>query len=75
MLGTNLAGANLHGATLLGADLSRANLKGAKLGDIAWFGAICPNGRKAKIRLLSQAQVILKTPFAVGVVAFGVRIE
>ena len=33
---------------LLGADLSRANLAGAKLGNIAWFDTICPNGRKTK---------------------------
>jgi uncharacterized protein YjbI with pentapeptide repeats len=32
----------------MGADLSKANLAGAKLGNVAWFGTICPNGRKTK---------------------------
>jgi hypothetical protein len=31
----------------MGADLWRANLAGAKLKNVGWNSAICPNGRKA----------------------------
>ncbi|MFZ1881600.1 MAG: pentapeptide repeat-containing protein [Gaiellaceae bacterium] len=50
LIGANLSGADLRGATLLGADLSTASLAGAKLGNVGWYGAICPNGRKTKTR-------------------------
>ena len=46
LLGTNLTGANLNSAILLGADLTRATLAGTKLGNVAWFNTVCPNGRK-----------------------------
>ena len=53
LIGANLSGANLHGATVMGADLSTANLAGAKLGDVGWYGTICPNGRRTTDALLT----------------------
>ena len=81
LLGTKLAGANLSGAILLGADLTRANLAGAKLGNIAWFDTICPNGTEDEVRVLAElryacgVQVILKTPLTVLFVPLGSRSE